>query len=53
MKTIQDAGLNSKTGVKSLKEMLLQNRSLLEKMRIRIRPEAREVRGIEDWRLER
>ncbi|XP_023332299.1 uncharacterized protein LOC111704317 [Eurytemora carolleeae] len=40
---MQDAGLNSRTGVKSLREMLVENRSLLDKMRIRIRPEAREV----------
>ena len=36
--------MNSRTGVKSLREMLIENRSLLDKMRIRIRPEAREVK---------
>lgn len=40
---MQDAGLNSKHGVSSLGDMLLKNRDLLDKMRIRTRPEARQV----------
>jgi len=40
---MQDAGLNSTHTVRSLGDMLKENKSLIDKMRIRTRPLAREV----------
>ena len=39
----KDAGLNSTHTVRSLGDMLKENKSLIDKMRIRTRPLAREV----------